>query len=90
MRVVFLDEIDDVVAGGSKRDMIGHAPWHSRMQDGDDLAFSVEYGCPRVTFAREVAGLLVKVEDRDLPRLLVKLTAGIGFQLGVATEGEIG
>ncbi len=59
--VAFLDELDDEVTGGSKRDVIGHAPRHAGMQDGNELAFDVEDGCTRVAFAGKAAVLLAEV-----------------------------
>lgn len=89
VRVVFLDEFDNVVTRGSKGDVVGHSSGHSGMQESDQLAFSVENGCARVTFAGEVAALLAIVEDRDLPGILVGLAAGVGLQLREATKGKI-
>ena len=67
VRVVFLDLIEDKVARRAIRDIAVQFLVHTRMQQGDDLAFSVEDDGPRVTVAREVATLLVVVEDGDLP-----------------------
>ena len=70
---------------GSESDVVGH----SGMQEGDQLAFSIENGCARVTFAGEVAVLLAEVEDCNLPGNLVE-PAGVGLQLREVTKGKIG
>ena len=77
MGVVFLDKLDDVVTRGSERDVVRHAG----MQDGNELAFSVEDGCARVAFSRKVAMLLAEVEDCDLPGIMFKLVTCISLQL---------
>ena len=61
------------------------------MQDGDQLALSIENSGAGVTFSRKVAMLPAAiVEDGDLPGLTREIAAGVGFQLGLATEGKIG
>lgn len=90
MGVAFLDDLDDVVSGSAKSDMVGHPPGHAGMQEGDQLAFCVEDSCARVTMAREVAMLLVEVEDGDLPGIALEFITGIRLQPGEATKGKIG
>lgn len=61
MRIAFLDELDNIVTWSSECDIVGHAPWHAGMQDGDELAFGIEDGCARVAFSGKVAVLLAEV-----------------------------
>lgn len=86
--VVFLDKLDDVVSGGSKRDVVGHA--HAGMQDGDELALGIEDGCARVALAGKVTVLLAEIEDRDLPGFVPELVTRIGLKLREATKGKVG
>ncbi len=65
--VAFLDELDDEVTWGSKRDVVGHAPRHAGMQDGNELAFDVKMAAPESPLPEKRAVLLAEVEDRDLP-----------------------
>ena len=88
--VVFDDELDDVVSRSTERDVVGHAPGHSRVQKGDHLPLRVENTRARVAFGREAAEPLVEVEDSDLPGLLLKLVARVSFQPGETTESEVG
>ena len=90
VRVVFLDLIEDKVARRAIRDIAVQFLVHTRMQQGDDLAFSVEDDGPRVTVAREVAALLVVVEDGDLPGVALEFVTMVRFQLRVATKGKVG
>lgn len=60
------------------------------MQQRDDPAFGVEDYGARIAVVREVAALLVVVEDGDLPGVVLKFVAMVRFQLRVATKGKIG
>ncbi len=88
--VVFDDELDNVVSRSTECDVVGHAPGHSGVQKGDHLPLRVENTGARVAFGREVAKPLVEVEDSDLPGILLELIARVSFQLGEATESEVG
>lgn len=74
---MFLDELEDEVTGSSECDVVGHAPWHAGMQDGNELAFGVEDGCARVAFGGKAAVLRAEVEDRDLPGITPELVTRI-------------
>src|SRR6201999_1246354 len=66
-----------------------HSLGHARMQQGDDLAFGVEDDRARIAVVREVAALLVVVEDGDLPGVVPELVAMVRLQLRVASKGEV-
>ena len=87
---MFLDLIEDKVTRRAIRDVVVQSLGHARMQQGDDLAFGVEDDGPRVAVVREVAPLLVVVEDGDLPGVVLEFVAMVRFQLRVATKGKIG
>ena len=89
--VVRLDEVDDVVSRSAEGNVVGHATRHARMQDGDELALSIENSRARVTFIREVPVLPATiVEDGNLPGLAREIATGVGLQLRLATKGKIG
>ena len=51
IRVLFHDDLVDVVTRSSKRDMVRHATGHSRVQERDQLALRIEDSSTRVTFS---------------------------------------
>jgi len=51
IRVLFHDDLVDIVTRSSKCNMVRHATGHSGVQEGNQLALRVEDSCTRVTFS---------------------------------------
>ena len=93
VRVLFPDDLVDVVTRSSKCDMVRHATTTgpSGVQEGDQLALCIEDSRARVTTSREIImPFAPEVKDCNLPGLALGIPTGVRLELGLATEGKVG
>ena len=91
VRVLFQDNLMDIVPRSSERDMVRHATGHSRVQKSNQLALRIEDSCARVTFGREITMLSApEVKNRNLPGLALGIPTGVCLELRLATKGKVG
>ena len=91
VRVLFHDDLVDIVTRSSERHMVRHATGHSGVQERNQLALRVEDSCTRVTFGREITMFSApKVKDCNLPGLALEIPTGVCLKLGLVTKGKVG